>query len=216
MSEKPKRPHESGGRKVLPHSGLAEDVIPEGKQDRSAEPAAPQSLYEFADSLQREAESEEDLEKKNQALETWVTFTLDGESFGLPVSHVQEILRVDAITRVPHAPEMVRGVTNMRGRVLPVVDLRVRLRLGEGPISAHSRILVVSSQGRLMGLLVDAVQQVVRLDRLKIQPPPPDVMTAQSDYILGVYHFQKSLAILLDVDRTLTIHDSIQQQSQDQ
>lgn len=194
------RKNGSGGT-VLPPQGLAEDVLPH------VDPTSPDRLYQFADAMVAEQPSEE---KSTQKMETWVTFMLDRETFGLPVSHVIEILRVSAITRVPHAPQTVRGVTNMRGRVLPVIDLRVRLGVNEAPIDDNARILVVSSRGRLLGLLVDGVQQVLRLDRLAVEPPPPDVMTTQSDYIVGVYHLEDSLVILLDVDRVLVIQGAPQ------
>jgi purine-binding chemotaxis protein CheW len=199
---------------VLGRSGLADEVLGQlaarNGEAASAQPTptGPDRIYEFADSLRREGDERRD--KAKEELETWVTFTLAGESYGLPVSHVQEILRVTGITRVPHAPNPVRGVTNMRGRVLPVVDLRLRLGMPQREVDGASRILVVESRDRPIGLLVDAVQQVVRLARSAVQPPPPDVMTTQSDYILGVYHLQESLVILLEVDRVLVIHDSLQ------
>ena len=210
MGNRPNKPRKDGERIVLPPSGLAEDILGRGLESDGSEGKveSPDRLYAFADSLAR-SEGEGAEKKAEERMETWVTFKLERESFGLPVSHVQEILRVTTITRVPHAPHPVRGVTNMRGRVLPVVDLRVRLGLAEAPMDDHSRVLVASSQGRLLGLLVDSVQQVIRLDATRIEPPPPDVMTAQSDYILGVYHMAEELAILLDVDKVLLIQDSM-------
>lgn len=197
MSKKQK----SEGLPILPPLGLAEEVLavsPQGTIDL----ASPERLYQFTDALAAEQTVEPQAAQK---LETWVTFLLDHEVFALPVSHVIEILRVSAITRVPHAPHTVRGVTNLRGRVLPVVDLRVRLGMAELPVSGDSRILVVTSRGRLLGLLVDGVQQVLRLNRYAVEPPPPDVVTTQSDYIIGVYHLDAALVILLDVDRVLVM-----------
>lgn len=189
----------------LPASGLAEDLLG-GASPAPGAPDAPDRLYAFADDVEREQQGTRS-PAVEQRIETWVTFTLGGESFGLPVTHVQEILRVGTITRVPHAPAPVRGVTNLRGRVLPVVDLRIRLGLAPVPVEAASRVLVVLSRGRQLGLLVDSVQQVARLDRNKVQPPPPDVMTASSDYFLGVCTLAGSLVILLDVDRVLLIRE---------
>jgi purine-binding chemotaxis protein CheW len=213
MTSKNKSTDEPNGSAPLPPSGLAEEIL----GTEGAPYAPPQrrvsSILEFADSVERETAKPGNGRHAAEALETWVTFKLDREAFGLPVSHVQEILRVATITRVPHAPITVRGVTNMRGRVLPVVDLRVRLGLHEAETDDHSRILVVSSHGRLLGLLVDSVQQVVRLDRNHMQPPPPDIMTHRSEYILGVYHMQDELVILLDVDRVLVIQDSLQEEA---
>ncbi|NMB99045.1 MAG: chemotaxis protein CheW [Thermoanaerobaculaceae bacterium] len=195
----------------LPKSGLAEDIFSENKKGDEGVSTSPERLFAFADSLQTQKNAEEVGDEKEAKLETWVTFLLESECYGLPVSHVQEILRVSGITRVPHAPHPVRGVTNLRGKVLPVVDLSVRLGLKEKEITNQSRILVVSSKGRILGLLVDSVQQVVRIDLDKIQPPPPDVMTDQSDYIQGVYHFDKNIVILLNVDKTLIIKDALEQ-----
>jgi purine-binding chemotaxis protein CheW len=137
-------------------------------------------------------------------------FGLAGETFAMPVAAVQETLRVSTITRVPHAPFPVSGIMNMRGRVVPVVNLRVRLGLPAAEIDSSSRILITSSHGRLMGLLVDSAQQVVRIDMNAVEAPPPDVMTAQSEYIVGVYRHMETLLILLDVERALSIPDSLQ------
>jgi purine-binding chemotaxis protein CheW len=120
---------------------------------------------------------------------------------------VKEILRVSALTRVPHAPFPVRGVTNLRGYVLPVVDLRVRLGMPADEPGPRHRVMVVHSRGRLIGLLVDAVEQVTQVDRLAVDPVPEDVMTAQSYYLLGVYHDEDRMIILLDADKVLQVRD---------
>ncbi len=171
----------------------------------------PERIYAFADSvIDTDGENAEDEKKRAAELETWVVFTLAGETFAFPVTAAQEILRVSTITRVPHAPYTVRGIINMRGRVLPVVDLRIRLGLPEPELTAKSRILVTSMHQRTLGLLVDEVEQVVRLDRSQIAAAPSDVMTDQSEYIVGVYHLGKRLLILLDVERVLLIPDALQ------
>lgn len=165
----------------------------------------PHRIYSFADEIEAR-ETEEQLEPEEPTV-AWVTFRLARETFALLVSHIQEVLRVTAITRVPHAPYPIRGVTNRRSKVLPVVDLRLRLSLEQAEITPQSRILVTASRGRLIGLLVDSVLQVVHLKESGIQPAPPDVMTEQSYYIRGVYDPGGSLIILLDVDRALEIHE---------
>jgi len=183
----------------LPHTALAEDVLNAmNNGDRDA-------LFVFTDALAGDSPTAPIAATR---IETWVTFALGGETFGLQVASVLEILRVAGITRVPHAPRVVRGVTNMRGKVLPVVDLRVRLGMEIAEITSQSRILVASSRGRLLGLLVDAVTQVDRIDRNAVQPPPPDVMTTQSDYIIGVSQLGERLVILLDVDLVLIVHEA--------
>lgn len=208
------------GRKItLPAFGFAKDLLaprrPAAETAPEADPSEPSGsapptgedrIFTFTDTLK--AREEEEGKAVPVRLETWVTLGLAGETFALPVEPVREVLRISAITRVPHAPYPIRGVTNLRGRVIPVIDLRLRLELPEGELSRHSRIIVVSSRGRLLGLLVDAVHQVIHLDPDKVQEPPEDVMTVQSDYIAGVYHLGEELILLLDVDRVLIIKEA--------
>ncbi len=165
----------------------------------------PERVFAFADSLVTE---EREPETAPQRMTTWVTFELANEVFAIPVEWVREALRVTTITRVPHAPHPIRGVTNLRGKVIPVIDLRLRLELTPKDLDRTSRILVVGSKGRFFGLLVDAVRQVVHLDLNRVQPPPEDVMTLQSDYIIGVYQQSDLLILLLDVDRILIIKEA--------
>ena len=164
----------------------------------------PERIFHFADSLEREEEEE----TVAQRLTTWITFSLEGETFALPVEPVREVLRLSHITRVPHAPRPIRGVTNLRGRVIPVIDLRVRIELPAGGIDRSTRVIVVGSRGRLIGLMVDAVHQVAHIDLNRVQPPPDDVMTVQSDYLAGVYQLEDRLILLLDVDRALILRDT--------
>lgn len=177
------------------------------KAPEKEEAKGPDRVLRFADEMASREVEEEEVERE---LETWVTCHVEREIFALPVRQIQEILRVDKLTRVPHAPFPVRGVTNMRGHVLPVVDLRRRLGLDEAEIGRASRILVIDSKGRLIGLMVDAVQEVTEIDRLRVEDPPDDVMTDQSYYIQGVYHRGEDLFILLDADRVLEIRDGDQ------
>ena len=170
------------------------------------DPADPRRIFAFADGLERSAAAEP--EAAPVRLETWVAFSLAEEVFALPVNPIREVVRVASITRVPHAPKPIRGVTNRRGRVIPVIDLRLRIELPPAELGRASRVIVVSSRGRLLGLLVDAVHQVIHIDLGQVQPPPDDVMTVQSDYLSGVYHLDDQLILLLDIDRALIIHDA--------
>lgn len=204
----------TGDKKIsLPAFGFAEDVLKEHQRaagspaagsPAAAVPRGEDRVFTFADRLETGAEEEE---RAPVRLETWVSFRLAGETFALPVEPVHEVVRPTSITRVPHAPYPIRGVTNLRGRVVPVIDLRLRLELPVGDLTRTSRIVVVGSRGRRLGLLVDAVQQVVHLDVDRVQPAPDDVMTVQSDYISGVYHLGEELILLLDVDRVLIIKE---------
>ena len=132
-----------------------------------------------------------------------VTFALDREHYGIPVQRVREVIRVGEITRVPQAPGHVRGVTNLRGRILPVVELRSRLGLPSAVLTPRSRIIVTEAHGRVLGLLVDAVLQVIRIAADTVQPAPDDVMTPQADWLAGVARRPDCLLILLGLDAVL-------------
>lgn len=196
---------EENDRKIeLPRAGLAEDILNDNSEgEKKFE--GPDRLFKFADTLKQDSTKDDTREK--EIIETWVFFIIGKECFGLPVSNVQEILRVEGITHVPHAPDVIKGITNMRGKVLPVIDMRMRLGLGEGIVTEQSRILVVTMKDRLFGLLVDAVTQVIRISKKNIQPPPQDIMTIKSDYIIGVYHISDNLVIMLDLKNLLMIKE---------
>lgn len=208
----------------LPAFGFASDLLANRSSATERETSPPLSetrgeapvadggaIFAFADSLSA-AEKDEERRIAEARITTWITFDLAGETFAVPVEPVREVLRIHNITRVPHAPHPIRGVTNLRGRVIPVIDLRRRVGLPEGELDRLARIIIVASRGRLIGLLVDQVHQVMHLDLNLVQPPPDDVMTLQSDYILGVYHLGDQLLLLLDVDRALTIRDDSEAQ----
>lgn len=168
----------------------------------------PERVYAYADALERESREDAPAPGPAPRLETWVTFELESEVYALPVTPIREVLRVGGITRVPHAPEPIRGVTQLRGRVIPVVDLGLRLGLSARREAATSRILVVQSKGRLLGLLVDRVHQVIQLDLNRAQAPPEDALSAQTDYVNAVFHLADRLILMLDVDRVLTLRDA--------
>ena len=197
----------------LPAFGFAEDLLdkagaePEPSPPPQIDETDPRRIFAFADSLENQAEDSESRAAPAK-LQTWVAFSLASEIFALPVEPVHEVVRVASITRVPHAPKPIRGVTNMRGRVIPVIDLRLRIELPATELDRSSRVIVVSSRGRLLGLLVDAVHQVIHIDLNRVQSPPDDVMTVQSDYITGVYHLEDQLILLLDINRVLIIHEA--------
>jgi purine-binding chemotaxis protein CheW len=193
------------------------DDKPKGRADQplghsaasSIRPDHPERIYAFADALEAERERETDTDTGPAPRpETWVSFEIDREIYALPVEPVKEVLRVTEITRVPHAPKPVRGVTQLRGRVIPVVDLALRLGLPGREQDQATRILVVGSKGRLIGLLVDRVHQVMQLDRNRAQAPPEDVMTSRSDFVTAVYHLAERLILMLDVDRVLLIQEA--------
>ncbi len=136
-----------------------------------------------------------------------ITFGLDREEYGIKVGQVREVIRVTEITRVPQSPAHVRGVTNLRGRILPVVEIRTRLALEAGVVTQRSRIIVVEVHDRVLGILVDAVLQVAKVPLDTVTPPPEEVVTPQTDYINGVAHWSGRLIILLELEKVLLLQD---------
>jgi len=132
-----------------------------------------------------------------------VGFRVGGETFGVPITCVHEIVRVPDITSVPDSPEFVEGVINLRGKIVSVVDLRKRF--GESNIDPHkkNRVIVVESDGKLVGLIVDAASEVLRIPNVDIEPPPSVLQKSESSYVTGVGKFQNRLIILVDLKRVL-------------
>ncbi len=140
-----------------------------------------------------------------------VAVQLDREEFGIPISRVREVIRVNDITRVPQAPPHIRGVINLRGRILPVVEIKTRLGLASAVVTARSRIVVVEAHGRVLGMLVDAVSNIVHVPVDTVVPPPDEVLSAHTDYITGVARLGTRLLILLDLDKALLLQVSGEQ-----
>lgn len=136
---------------------------------------------------------------------TYVAFLLDREEFGLPVESVREVLRVGEVTRVPQAPAHIRGVTNVRGGILPVVEIRTRIGLSPLDPGPLARIVVLEVGDRALGLLVDRVTRVAKVRVSEIEPPPAEVVTARTDYVTGVAKRPEGLLILLDPGKTLVV-----------
>ena len=133
-----------------------------------------------------------------------VTFNLGKEEFAVPILQIQEINRLVDITRVPKSPEFVEGVINLRGKVIPIIDLRKRFGLPQSELGKFSRIVVVNMEGRMVGLIVDSVSEVLRLSEDAIEPAPPVVAGIDSEYIRGLGKLDGRLLILLDLSKILT------------
>jgi purine-binding chemotaxis protein CheW len=134
----------------------------------------------------------------------FVLFRVAAENYGLPIERVQSIIRYERGTPVPKAPDVVQGVINLRGRIIPVVDLPARLGRGTFVPEATSRIVVAEAEAGVVGLAVDAASEVVHLDPETIQPPPEAAMNPDAvDAIAGVAEYQGALVIILDLDRAV-------------
>lgn len=216
--EPPRRAAGEGGRVELPASGLAEDILRQIQAEPTPaeavariEPPVPSRPVDVlagagasgSHSLSFFAAPAHDQRAAAEATEHLATFFLDREEYGVDVRQVQEIRRVTEITSVPRAPDFIRGVINLRGRILPVLDLRRKLGLGEVEAGRNTRIVVVRVNERLLGLLVDGASQVLKVGVSRIEPPPAEVVEKGGDYIRGVAKLDDRLIILVDLERLL-------------
>lgn len=136
-----------------------------------------------------------------------VTFRIGEEEFGVDILSVQEIIRLMQITMVPHAAAFIEGVINLRGKVIPIIDLRRRFGLAPKGHDKNTRIIVIEINNIIVGFVVDAVSEVLRIPASTVEPPPPVVAGVDSDYISGVGKLQDRLLIMLDLDKLLSGDD---------
>lgn len=134
-----------------------------------------------------------------------VSFNIGDEEFGVDILKVQEINRMVEITKVPQAPHYVEGVINLRGKVIPIVDLRKRFNLEVKEYDKNTRIVVVDIEGAIIGMVVDSVSEVLRLPSNTIEPPPEIVTGVNSEYIKGVAKLEDRLLIFLDLSKVVDI-----------
>ena len=155
------------------------------------------------DAKKEEKKKEGDLVDERQL----VSFKVKDEEFGIDIMEVQEIIRMTEITQVPKAPYFVKGVLNLRGGVLPVIDLRIRFDLEQTKYTESNRILVVNVKDKTMGIIVDSVSEVLRLPKDTIEPPPPIVSGIRAQFLEGVGKLDdgKRLIILLNLDKIFKV-----------
>ena len=138
----------------------------------------------------------------------YLTFKLGAEEFGLEILKVQEIIKMMEITRVPRTPEFVRGVINLRGKVIPVTDLRLKFGMDAMATTDKTCVIVVQvahGEGRVtMGIIVDEVSEVLDVTAGQIEPAPEFGSSADTEFILGMGKVGKKVVMLLDVDKVLS------------
>ncbi|MFA7061642.1 MAG: chemotaxis protein CheW [Pedobacter sp.] len=131
-----------------------------------------------------------------------VSFNLDKEEYGVEVLKVREIIRMNNITHMPNTPHYVEGIINLRGKVIPIISMRKKFGLMEAENSSHTRIMIMDIAGELMGFIVDAVSEVIRISGTEIQPSPSVAGGGiDQDCISGVINLSERLLVLLDLDR---------------
>jgi purine-binding chemotaxis protein CheW len=143
--------------------------------------------------------------KRNQEeLLQLVSFKIGDEEFGIDILSVQEINRMSQITKVPNTPDFIEGVINLRGRIIPVIDLRVKLGMTRKDHGKNTRIVVVELKGQTIGFIVDEVSEVLRIPKDITEAPPEMVGGVNSDYITSIGKLEDRLLILLDLEKILS------------
>jgi purine-binding chemotaxis protein CheW len=138
----------------------------------------------------------------------YLTFMLDDEEYGIEILKVREIIGIMDITKVPQTPEFVEGVINLRGKVIPVIDLRSKFGLERAEYNDQTCIIVVDV-GMMMGIIVDTVQEVHDIPSNSIEPPPQLGGSVDTSFILGMGKVKEDVKILLDIDKVLTTDDLV-------
>ena len=140
----------------------------------------------------------------------FVTFKLAGQKYAVEILKVQEINNMKDITPIPNSPGYVEGAINLRGKVIPVLSLRKKFHLDDLSLSETSKIIIIDIRGVIMGVIVDAVSDVLRISPDVVEPPPAVASSVRSEFIRGVAKLATELVILLDMDKLL---DDVEQQA---
>jgi len=139
-----------------------------------------------------------------QQLGQWVIFTLGPEEYAVKATQVQEIARLSLFTHVPGMPSFIKGVINLRGKIVPILDLKSRFRIDGKTNESSSRIIISLVGDQLIGLVVDSVSGVVRIPASQIEPIPVTLPKVDAEYLVGVGKLNDRLVVLLNLDKMLT------------
>jgi purine-binding chemotaxis protein CheW len=136
-----------------------------------------------------------------------LTFTLGMESYGIDILKVQEIRGYEAPTRIANTPAFILGVINLRGHIVPIVDLRVKLALGEANFDASTVVIILNVLGRVVGIVVDAVSDVIGLPADAVKPAPEFGSVLDTQYIMGLATVDQQLLIVVDIEKLIGSRD---------
>jgi purine-binding chemotaxis protein CheW len=150
-------------------------------------------------------------EGEGESTRQYLTFSLGGESFAIPIEHVREIIEFGGITTIPMMPPFLRGVINLRGAVVPVVDLQARFGRGETTIAKRTCVVivevVVEDASHLLGALVDAVSEVLTLDRSRLESKPSFGSGLRADFVDGILNLEDRFIVTLDINKVLSVEE---------
>ncbi|MGJ7501114.1 chemotaxis protein CheW [Variovorax sp. ZT5P49] len=133
-----------------------------------------------------------------------VTFKLGEEEYGIDIQKVQELRGYDAVTRIANAPEYIKGVVNLRGIIVPIIDMRIKFKLGDPTYDQFTVVIVLNIGGRVVGMVVDSVSDVITLTGDQIKPAPEMGSVLDADYLIGLGTLEERMLILVDIDRLMS------------
>ena len=140
-----------------------------------------------------------------QASNEYLTFTLGKEEYGIEILKVQEIRGYEAVTRIANAPEFIKGVVNLRGIIVPILDMRIKFNLGEARYDQFTVVIILNVAGRVVGMVVDSVSDVIQLTAQQIRPAPDFASTTfDTRHITGLGTIDERMLILVDIERLMS------------
>ncbi len=134
----------------------------------------------------------------------YLTFVLGAEEYGLEILKVQEIRGYDAVTQIANTPEFIKGVVNLRGKIVPIVDLRIKFNLGKVEYNEFTVVIILNLHGRVVGIVVDGVSDVIALKDEQIRDVPSLVTSIDTKYIVGLATLDQRMLILVDIEQLMT------------
>jgi purine-binding chemotaxis protein CheW len=137
----------------------------------------------------------------------FLTFTLGTEEYGVDILKVQEIRGYDAVTRIANAPPFIKGVVNLRGLIVPIIDMRIKFNLGNIEYNQFTVVIILNVSGRVVGMVVDSVSDVLMLATDQIKPAPDFAASFDNDYLIGLGTIGERMLILMDIEKLLASGD---------
>ncbi|WP_096699974.1 chemotaxis protein CheW [Polaromonas sp. AER18D-145] len=134
----------------------------------------------------------------------FLAFTLGQEEYGVDIQKVQELRGYDAVTRIANAPEHIKGVVNLRGIIVPIIDMRIKFNLGTPTYDQFTVVIILNIASRVMGMVVDSVSDVITLSPEQVKPAPEMGSVLDTDYLIGLGTLDDRMLILVDIDKLMT------------
>ena len=133
----------------------------------------------------------------------YLTFTLGKEEYGIEILKVQEIRSYEAVTHIANAPEFIKGVVNLRGIIVPIVDMRIKFNLGKAEYDQFTVVIILNVAGRVVGMVVDSVSDVITLSAEQMKPAPDFSSSFDTEYITGLGTVEERMLILVDIEKLM-------------